>query len=202
MIDLPAREPGGQTRAPPPYMKKLIAMLAALAAVPAASAAGYFGASIGYLTDLEEPLYALQLGGTIAQSATQSHNLELEFGYASASESADVDGIGVDGDADLTMLLGNYRLLVPISKGVDFYAGAGAGLTQLKMKISALGDSESDDDNVFTWQVFAGIAAKISQTASVTLGARYISLDNADLFDVEVDPGDDIAIELGVRFGF
>ena len=51
-------------------------------------------------------------------------------------------------------------------------------------------------------QVFAGIGYDVTPNFQVYGGARYIWVDNTDLLGVSVDPGDDVAFEIGARFRF
>ncbi len=89
-----------------------------------------------------------------------------------------------------------------ISGGLSAYVGGGLGVSYLDAEIDAPfgGGSESDNDWVFTAQVFAGLAYHVSDSFEIFAGARWIYFDDPDFTGVALD--DDVLIEGGLRFHF
>ena len=150
----------------------------------------FAGGSVGYLTDAEEALYTLHFGKTFAQSGPLSHSLFAEVGFSDQDDSSV--------ELDFVPVTLNYKLDYQWGGGFSFYAGAGAGAAFLN--VDAFGDS--DDSVEFMAQAFAGVGYDISQNFQVYGGARYLWVDKTDLLGVSVDPGDDVAFEIGARFRF
>jgi len=183
-------------------MKKTLASLLALAGlclgsaqIHAASASPYVGAGVGYLLDQKEAMISIRVG---MQLPTRSpidlpdrwtHNLELEFGYADLGDS------GVD--YDLTTFFFNYR---GEATGLGWvpYFGAGLGFANADVSLGYF----SDDDTVFAAQAFAGMKYNFTPAASVSLGARYIWIDDVKIFGFSSSSGDDVALEASFSFRF
>ena len=103
---------------------------------------------------------------------------------------------------DIIPLTFNVKFERPIAQNLNFYMGAGAGIAFVDFKLSGAGGSISDDDTVFAAQAFAGLVYNISPTFEVYGGARWIYLDDGDFFGVDVDFGDDVLLEAGLRYNF
>ena len=171
-------------------MKKLITLILLSAASSAFAASPYIAASAGYLIDAEEEFFAVRIGSNIAVVDGLTHSIEGEIGYIGESEG----GLSLD----LVPVMGNYRITSqPAANNFSFYAGAGLGVSRLK-----LSGWVEDDDWSFTAQAFAGVEYKVTPALSLNLGARYIWLDDVSLGGVSIDLGDDVAIEAGIRFRF
>lgn len=173
-------------------MKKLLTVILLSAATSAFAASPYVGASAGYLVDSEDGLFSARIGMAVAQSSGLTHNLEGEIAFSSLSES----GIKLD----LLPVMANYRLTGPIGTQtkLGFYGGAGLGATRLKLS----GRGFRDNDWAFAAQAFGGITYNVTPKAAITAGARYLWIDDATLGGLTAEVGDDVALELGVRFQF
>ena len=171
-------------------MKKLlaIALFAASLALPAQAV--FVGASVGYLTDSKDTYFAGRIGTEFSSNATLSHNGEFEIGYTSDSEGG--------AKASILPLTANYRAQFAGNDKFGGYVGLGAGLA--RTKISGFG--LSDNDWSLALQGFAGVSLKISPTASLDLGARYIWVNDVKLLGVNLDVGDDLALEVGFHVKF
>jgi len=183
-------------------MKNTLATLLALAGLSlgtaqlhAASVSPYVGVGVGYLLDQEEALITIRAGMALPSRSPSdlpdrfSHNLEVEIGYT------DLGSSGVD--YDLTAAFFNYR---GEATGLGWvpYFGAGLGFANADVKVGFF----SDDDTVFAAQAFAGMKYNFTPAASVTLGARYIWIDDVKLFGFTSSSTDDVALEAGFSFRF
>jgi opacity protein-like surface antigen len=173
-------------------MKKLLTVILLSAATSAFAASPYVGASAGYLIDSEDELFSVRIGAAVAQSAGLSHNIEGEVAFSSLSES----GINLD----LLPVMANYRLTGPVGTQtkLGFYAGAGLGATRVKLS----GWGYDDNSWAFAAQAFGGIAYNVSPKAALTVGARYLWIDDVTLGGISAEVGDDVALEVGIRFQF
>lgn len=204
----------------------------------------FAGGSVGYLTELEEPMYNLHVGtDTCWNLGGWDVALFAEIGYAQKDEdwsssyiepnvTAQADGLG-DLDIqngsldDLAGLLGAIADMTPYDTSYDFdimpitlnvklerqlidnfnvYFGGGLGVALVDLSIEAGPYDFSDDDWVFTGQLFAGVTYNFNPDFEVYGGARWIYYDDASLSDsglsgdLEVD--DDFLFEIGARFNF
>ena len=175
----------------------------------------FIGASAGYLVDFEEPMYHVHVGvDTPWNVGGFDVALFAELGYTEKSEnfsflvqdpqmSAPVF-ITQQGKAsvDIIPLTFNVKLERPIAQNLNFYVGAGLGVAFVDLKVSSPSGSVSDDDTVFAAQAFAGLVYNVSPAFEVYGGARWIYLDDGDLFGSSADFGDDVLLELGLRYNF
>lgn len=208
----------------------------------------FAGASIGYLTELEEPMYNLHLGtDTCWNLGGWDVALFLEVGYASKDDDwsgspvdppstipmdeqvslgsalDDVDGTldGLEGmlsdiagltpwntgyDFDIMPITINVKLERQIVGNLSAYFGGGIGMALVDLSFDIGPYDFSDDDWVFTGQLFAGVNYNFNPDFEVYGGARWIYYDDASLSDggvggdLELD--DDFLFELGARFNF
>lgn len=210
----------------------------------------FAGGSVGYLTELEEPMYNLHIGTDTCWSIG-GWNIALfaEIGYTEKSEDwgagnydngypdyqsasmgyqnfEDGDSVSLGEVEDLLADIADYGRygstgydleIMPITLNVKFerqltgnlnaYFGGGLGMARvdLSVDVGSLGDF-SDDDWVFTAQIFAGLSYNVTQNFEVYGGARWIYLDDADLSDgggtATLDLEDDWLFELGLRYNF
>lgn len=172
-------------------MKKLLTLILLSAASSAFAASPYVGASAGYLIDLEEHFFSARLGSDVAQAQGLIHSIEAEIGIATEKE--------FGATADFIPVMGNYRIASDLSQNpFGFFAGAGLGTARIMVSGYGLEDSAW----TFAVQVFAGVEYKVTTAFSLTLGARYIWIDEVKLLGTSVDVGDDVALEAGIRFRF
>lgn len=170
---------------------KRFALLSLIALSPTASAqAVIIGVNTGYLVDSQEAYFAARIGGAFSENDSISHQGEFEIGYTQDSDA----GI----KADILPLMLNYRAEFKNQQGWTPYVGVGAGMARASLK-AWFG---SQDDWTFALQGFAGVGYKASANATLTLGVRYLWIDDVKLFGTAVEVGDDLAIEAGVSFKF
>jgi opacity protein-like surface antigen len=172
-------------------MKKLIAILLLTTGLAAsAQAAVIIGADAGYLVDAEEEYLSARLGYAFKANASLVHQLELEVGYSKQEDS------GAEGKFIPVTL--NYRAETVAANRLGFYFGAGAGFAVTDVSFAGF----SDDGTSFALQAFAGVNFKASDSVSLHLGAKYLWIDDVDLFGTNVEVGDDVAITAGLSFRF
>lgn len=226
---------------------------------PAAAAAPclftwFTGASVGYLTELDAPMYNVHLGtDTCWKIAGWDVALFGEVGYTETDEDysgrriptfqgaslaqpefaqpepglsfqngdsfspdemgdalndlADLSGFDTGYDLDIMPLTFNVKLERQLTGNLNAYFGAGLGAALVNLDVNAgpFGDY-SDDDWVFTAQVFAGVNYNFCSSFEVYSGVRWIYLQEADFSDkgsdATLDLEDDFLFELGARFNF
>lgn len=206
----------------------------------------FAGGSVGYLTELEEPMCNLHLGtDTCWKLGGWNVALFLEVGYAQKDEdwsgserqiestaSNMADGYGdfdiesgnlddlagmlsdisdmspydTGYDFDIMPITLNFKLERPLADNFNIYFGGGLGMALVDLSINAGPYDFSDDDWVFTGQLFAGVNYNFNPNFEVYGGARWIYYDDASLSDngvsgdLEVD--DEFLFEIGARFNF
>jgi opacity protein-like surface antigen len=169
-------------------MKKLLTLIALAAATSAFAASPYVGASAGYLIDDEIGFYTARIGTDLVQKGGLTHSIEAEIGYASDT------AYGVK--LEIIPVMANYRLSGNLGTSpFRFYAGAGAGFSRQKLTRLI-----HDDAWAFAAQAFGGVEAVLTPRASLTLGARYLWLNDYTIANVGIGSSDDVSIELGIRF--
>lgn len=224
-----------------PWLTALALVTAAQAGTPGTvtappPAAGlwqwFIGGSAGYLTDLEEGMYGLQVGGEYrAPGAYGTHSVYLQVGYTQDDASyAFLPPAGTTGgktqaasiDLDIIPITLNYKFEAPIAGRLNYYIGVGLGIaildssydwswSQVTAPPNPFEGAGSDDetDVRFYGDVTAGLAYRMADTAEIYVGVRYIFMDNVDHpIDVYGAPSydaginNDLLIELGLRFDF
>jgi opacity protein-like surface antigen len=217
----------------------LVLATAAQAGTPAAEMAPapesglwqwFIGGSVGYLTDLEEAMYGLQLGMEYQIPGSQaSHAIYLEVGYtqddASGQETANLPGAiswQASADLDIIPITLNYMYQSALTDHLNWYAGVGAGVAILDSSVdwswsqavappnNTGRGSDDDSDVVLYGHIFAGLSYDVSDSFEIFAGVRYIFMDNEDLeiafagdsisYDAGIDG--DVLIELGMRYRF
>lgn len=166
----------------------------------------FAGASVGYLTEFEEPMYNLHVGKDTSWSpGGWNVSFFAEIGYAETDD--DWSGSGGDDDLDVIPLTLNMKFERPLTGNLNAYLGGGLGAARLDLDadLGFLGDF-SDDDWVFTGQLFTGLNYNVNPNFEVYGGARWIYYDDASFSDNgisgDLDVGDDFLLELGIRFNF
>lgn len=163
----------------------------------------FIGGSVGYLTDLEEEMYNLQLGMEYrTPDERASHAIYLEVGFT--QDDADYSytpAPGITGgrtedasiDLDIIPITLNYKYQAAITDRLNWYAGLGVGVAvldssydwnwsqALSNEYANHGEGSGDDnDVVFYGDVFAGLSYDVSDSFEVFGGVRYILMDNQD----------------------
>ncbi len=139
-----------------------------------------FGVALGYKADEYRAEVAV---------GYQSNSLDKAFGETVTD--ADV--------ATLSFMVNGYRDFAIKDSSVSPYVMAGLGMASIKLE-----DSEETfvDENVFAWQLGAGVGIKASDKVVVDLGLRYFKPSN-----VKDDEGTEITcssmnVLAGVRYTF
>ncbi len=204
----------------------------------------FAGGSVGYLTELEEPMYNLHLGtDTCWNLGGWAVAFFAEIGYAEKSEDwngrdrtapgvlnyidddymkddiDELDGSLDDLESALSSIAGsspwdtgydldvmpitlNVKLERSLTGNLNAYFGGGLGMARVGLDVDYGFDDFSDDDWVFTGQVFAGLNYNFNPNFEVYGGARWIYFDDADLGGATLELDDDFLLEIGARFNF
>lgn len=164
----------------------------------------FVGASATYLFDYEEVLYSGNVGVKSPWSPMGfATSFYLEGGFMEQdNEGFDNIGIGVDGnigvDVDLKVvpITANVKFEKAINDQFGYYFGGGLG--SARSEFSSVGLGDSDDEWVFTAQVFGGVNYRLNDHAEIYTGARWVYFDDADAYQLD----DDFGAELGFRWHF
>ena len=178
----------------------------------------FAGASVGYLTELEEPMYNVHVGVTNSCWMIGGWNVSAyaEVGYTDTSWSEIRSGSSskaiiypVKEDIDLTLvpITANIKFERPLSGNLNAYFGAGLGMAWVDCDVTRRSEiigtvHMSDSDWVFTAQVFAGLSYNVSAACEIYGGARWIYYADPGLFGDNQNLDDDWLLELGARFKF
>lgn len=199
----------------------------------------FAGASVGYLTEFEEPMYHLHIGtDTCWRIGGWNVALFAEIGYTekdddwsnvpwtltqfpqpepnelqgSSGDLGDLEkalsanaanGWGNTGyDLDIMPITFNVKLERPLTGNLNAYLGGGLGFALVDLSVDNGPDSFSDDDWVFTGQLFAGLNYNFNESFEMYGGARWIYFDDAGLGGGDLELDDDFLFELGARFNF
>jgi opacity protein-like surface antigen len=97
----------------------------------------------------------------------------------------------------------NYRAETTRAGKLGYYFGAGLGLARTSFSMPGSGVSMiSDSASGFALQGFAGVSYQLSTTGTLHLGAKYLWIDDVDMFGSSFEVGDDVALTAGVSFKF
>ncbi len=184
----------------------------------------FAGASVGYLTELEEPMYNLHVGVTNSCWMLGGWNVSAfaEVGYTQKDyRDVSVDQTGgefpttsievTNTDVTIMPLTGNVKFERVLTGNLSAYFGAGVGMAWIDVdqdSTTTVGtqtpttDSQSDSDWVLTTQIFAGLSYSVAPTCEIYGGARWIYLSDASLFEQNIELEDDFLLELGARYKF
>jgi outer membrane autotransporter protein len=108
-----------------------------------------------------------------------------------------------DGDVSATSLLVNAYWDIPTGSPVTPYVGGGVGFANISandVEVEGI-DVADDDDNVFAYQLAAGIAFEINPNLALDLGYRYFATEDPEIEDAEIEYETHNAT-LGLRFLF
>ena len=178
------------------------AALAAIAASPAAARdhSAYFGIEVGAM-HVNDSHFDFDFGGNDIDAFDLDHKIgvdgdliagydfgifraELEGAYKWAElkdVSEDGDDIpDADGHSRAYSLMANAMVDLGRNEGVNFYAGAGAGIAWVHQSVDFDGDDGDDDafsirDSKFAWQLIAGIRAPVWTHFDLGLKYRYFN---------------------------
>ncbi|MBA4137719.1 MAG: hypothetical protein C0518_10420 [Opitutus sp.] len=176
-------------------MKKFLTTLLVLSGLAAsAQAAVIVGLDAGYLVDSEEEFISARVGFEVANTSAFSHQLELEIGYTDTKE------FGLKGE--IIPLLANYRFVAPSSGAWGYHAGVGAGMARSSIKGSFGGFGVDFNDESFAAQAFAGVTYQAGSNVTLSLGAKYLWIDDVNFAGASVEVGDDVALSAGISFKF
>lgn len=176
-------------------MKKILSPILFLAGLATASqAAVIVGADVGYLVDSQEEYLTARAGFEVARGAAFSHQLELEAGFSEAKEA----GLR----ADLQPITLNYRAVAAGEGPWGWTLGAGAGVARVKLAGASIVGPVSLRDEPFAAQAFAGVTYAATPAVSLSLGAKYLWIDDASFGGVRFEVDDDVALSAGVSFRF
>ncbi|MBI3884386.1 MAG: outer membrane beta-barrel protein [Opitutae bacterium] len=171
---------------------KQIVTLALFATTLAVSArAVTVGATAGYLVDGKTGYYTAHIAHQFKSANPGiAHFAEFEIGYTHDSEGP--------ASLDIVPVMVNYRAEFAPTGKFGAYLGAGAGASRVKINVFSF----SESDSAFSYQGFAGLTYKATESTTLTLGARYLWIGDANLFGVAARVGDDVSLEAGVRIKF
>jgi opacity protein-like surface antigen len=184
-------------------MKRILAvtLLAASLAV-SAQAAATVGFEAGYLTSWKEAYYSARIGYVLKVDTSISHQLEVEIGYTEKTDSVGVPGGVVTATGKIVPITLNYRAEIASTDKFGCYVGAGIGTARTSVSGSGFGVTISDSANSMTYQGFAGITYKATDTTSLHLGVKYIWVDDINILGTKAKVGDDFGVSAGISFKF
>lgn len=121
---------------------------------------------------------------------------------------SDLSNFGYDTsyDLDIMPITANVKFERQLTGNLNAYFGGGLGAALVNLDMEAGPMDFSDDDWVFTAQIFAGLSYSVCQSFEIYGGARWIYFGDAELSDggnsgtLELD--DDFLFELGGRVNF
>ncbi|MFT4176737.1 MAG: hypothetical protein QM627_08770 [Luteolibacter sp.] len=170
----------------------------------------FVGGTGGYLFDHDEAFYSAHVGvDTPWKFATADVAFYLEVGYTEPDYRVNwFRQIDYEIEHEIIPVTLNVKLEKALAGNLSAYLGAGAGVAFVDTKVRSIVGRDSDDDTVFTAQVFAGLIYNITSNFEVYGGARWIYLDDSDAFGAAgkalglQDLGDDWLVEAGLRYTF
>ncbi len=185
----------------------------------------FAGGSAGYVSgDWDEEIYTLHIGTERkCQGDSCSQAFFLEVGYTEKDESdhyyggdstepgtSDVqnyDAYRIKLHAEIIPITLNYKYECALSGNLNWYLGAGAGIALVELDASDGQSSTSWDDTTFYAHIFAGIVYNVSESFEISLGVRYLIMDDPDLtgfspLDNAVSLDGDTHVEVGARINF
>lgn len=101
-----------------------------------------------------------------------------------------VGGQSMNGDVSASGLMANVAFDVARRGDYAFFAGAGAGVAQLRVSdmqpssSSAVLLDDKSGDSRFAWQVFAGVSRPLSANLEGHVRYRYLSVDDSEMVGI------------------
>lgn len=188
-------------------MKKLV-ITAVLATnlVTATSAGTTAGFEAGYLTDNQDTYWAGRVGWQFNTGASLTHQVEVELGYTKHTDIVPF-GLAPNDDvparSELMPLTINYRAETTRADKLGFYFGAGLGQTRVRASMPGSGVLLiTRSESMFTVQAFTGLNYKITPTATLDLGAKYLWLNEVKMLSNRITIDADLALTAGVSIRF
>ena len=176
----------------------------------------FAGASVGYLTELEEPMYNVHVGVTNSCWMLAGWNVAFfgEVGYTDTSWAVNMmpftdNNYTSREEFDLTIMpiTVNVKFERNLTGNLNAYIGAGLGMAWIDGEFTAIRQiggnvHETDSDWVFTTQIFAGLSYTVNPACEIYGGARWIYLSDPILGGSPFSVEDDWLFELGARYKF
>ena len=168
------------------------------ACAPPSLVSWFSGASIGYLTGLEEPMYNLHAGVSNSCWTLGGWNVAIfgEVGYFQKNEDylqqRPGGSLNVGCELEFLPLTCNVKFERKLADSLNIYCGAGIGAAWTEIELNIHGSKMSDSDWVFATQVFGGVNFNVTPNNDIYAGARWI---HSTL-------GNDCLLEVGTRYRF
>lgn len=165
------------------------------------SGLGWFvGGSAGYFFDTyEEEYYTAHFGLKLPSSGGWTTSIYLEGLYSKPEESYFIPDFGnLEGSLKIVPVTVNVAFEKEIAGGLTAFIGGGVGAAFVDLELSLAGESESADDTVLAAQLFGGLGYNVTDNFQAYGAARWLYLDDAELFPLE----DDFGAEIGLRLKF
>jgi opacity protein-like surface antigen len=152
------------------------------------------------------PLLSLAIGQRmLSRRHWLNFDLELE-GFWNRQDTDDGSPIQALRDVSVGGAFANGMLDARLGGRLSLYAGAGAGAAWLDVDTvqDALFDFDDEEGPFFAWQAKAGLAWELSERASLSLGYRYVQVEDLSVddslsgADFELETAQQ-ALELGLR---
>jgi opacity protein-like surface antigen len=176
---------------------------------------GNLAAVIGHDSDWTEPGFSAEVSSDTGYGVSlaigndlMDYRLDLEVAYrANDLDDITVQGlpaVPIEGEVTSTSLLANAYIDFHNNSAVTPYIGFGVGGANVDVEVdNILGVpvGESEDDNVFAYQLAVGSTFKVSETSMIDLSYRYFATDDPDLNGTEIEYATS-NITLGFRMNF
>jgi hypothetical protein len=184
----------------------------------------FVGGSVGYLVETEEVMYTGHVGVTTPWCpGGWKISIFAEGAYTEVDDGYRDDGffsrpdrpfgfnlgsgpLSVDVETEIVPVTLNVKFEHAIVDKLSFYIGGGLGVAFVDIDADAWtpfgGYSASENDEVFSAQVFSGLSYSFTPAFEMYGGARWIYLDDIKIDGYKTEVGDDWLFELGARFKF
>lgn len=120
------------------------------------------GASFGYVPPTQVPFFNMT-------------RWEMEYTYRSNNNDS-VDDVEINGKAKAHSFMGNMFVDFENDTSWTPYVGAGLGMANIEYDLG----NEKDDDNVFAWQLMAGLSFEPKSIPMTVWGIGYRYFDTQD----------------------
>ncbi|NIQ01884.1 MAG: outer membrane beta-barrel protein [Nitrospinaceae bacterium] len=156
---------------------------------------GWIGGTIRSDTPLEKIGVATQktefepgytLGAFLGYNFGNNFRAEWEIGYR---ENVLRTGEGKDPQAGTSAIMINGFYDYHLNPNLELYAGGGLGVATSQLETISLGNDLDESEDVFAYQLEAGVAWDISKTLHFTIGYRFFNsadpefrLDSGEVF--------------------